>query len=340
MTNVYRESDATLETLAGRTIAVLGYGNQGRSQARNLRDSGQQVVIGNIADAYAERARQEGFQVQSLSEAISCADIVLALLPDEVLAERFDRELKSSFRPGQTLVFASGYSVAFGHIGLPDEIDVVLLAPRTIGAAVRERYLSGEGFFSFVAVERDVSGRARATVLALALAIGSLKKGAVEVSFRVEAELDLFNEQGFGPAFGRVLLTAMQTLLDAGYPKEAVLLEIYLSGELGDVCRDMARTGLIGQLEHHSPTSQYGAITRGIRFLGMNLRRPMRRVLEDIQSGRFSREWSFEQRLGRVRFRLLRAIAVRQPIARLERAVRRRLSIFPDRESSRPVDSH
>lgn len=314
------------ETLGSLRIAVVGYGNQGRAQAINLRDSGATIRIGNLPDDYAKQATADGFEVVSIAEASAWADVLLLLIPDEVMAEVFERDIRGKLRPKSSLCFASGYAIAFGDIVPPTDCDLLLLAPRMIGRGVRDRFEKGDGFFSFAGVECDASGHAWNRLFALAHGIGTLRRGILETSFRTEAELDLFNEQAFGPAFGRVLLGAMQTLLEAGYSPEAVLLEIYLSGEFAYICEDMAKTGLIGQLKHHSPTSQYGAISRGIKFLGVNIKRPMRKVLATIRSGGFAREWRNERRLGQPRFRLLRALALRQPIGKLENSVRKRLN--------------
>ena len=330
MTTIYRESDVTpavKEFLGGLKVAVVGFGNQGRSQALNLRDSGAQVVVGNIKDHYAEKAFSDGFSVLPISEAAAWADVVMMLVPDEVAVALFTKEVAPSLRKGAAVVFASGYNVGFGALAVPSHLDCLLLAPRMIGKGVRELYQSGVGFFSFVAVHQDASGKAKDVLLPLAHGIGTLKKGAVEVTFRMEAELDLFNEQAFGPAFGQVLLTSIKTLLDAGYPKEAVLLEIYLSGEFGYVCKHMAEVGLIKQLEDHSPASQYGAISRGIRFLGMKVAEPMKKVLENIRSGDFAKEWAKENRFGRLRYRFLRFFAVRIPVGKVERDVRTSLGL-------------
>lgn len=327
MSKIYRQGDAPKNLLSTRRVAVIGYGNQGRSQALNLRDSGAQVVIGNIEDDYRLRAEEDGFVVRSIPEAVAESDVVMLLLPDEVLTEVFPRDVAPALQTGSCLSFASGYGVTYRTIQVPANVDVVLLAPRMIGVGVRDLYLSGEGFFSFVAVHQDVTGQARDLMLALAGGIGSLIKGALEITFQMEAELDLFHEQAFGPAFGRVLLTAIDTLVKAGYPREAVLLEFYLSGELSFILRDMAAHGLINQLDCHSQTSQYGALSRGVKFLGLNLARPMKKILGAIRDGKFAREWSFEERTGKMRFRFLRYWAKRQPIGAMETAVRAKLGL-------------
>jgi ketol-acid reductoisomerase len=327
MTTIYHESDADPAIIKEKRVAVVGFGNQGRAQALNLRDSGVAVTIGNIDDDYRTVAQEDGFKVCSIRDAVAEADVVMVLIPDEVIPEVFRSQIAPALRPGSMVSFASGYAVTYQTISCPRDVDVVLLAPRMIGEGVRQLYQSGEGFFSFVAIHQDATGRAQGTLLSLAHAVGTLKRGGVEVTFAIETELDLFNEQAFGPAFGRVLLTAIDTLIKAGYPREAVLLEFYMSGELSFILKDMAKTGLIEQLDRHSQTSQYGALSRGIKFLGLNLARPMRKILDHIRQGKFAREWSFEERTGKLRYRFFRMMAKRQPIGPMEADVRKKLGM-------------
>ena len=213
--------------------------------------------------------------------------------------------------------------MAFGLIELPAGIDVVMVAPRMIGPGVRERYSDGRGFPSFVCVHQDATGRAKPRMLALARAIGSTRAGCLELSMADEAALDLFNEQGFGPAFGVALMTAIQTLVEAGFPPEAVLLELYLSGELAYSIERFVTDGIIAQMDHHSHTSQYGSVTRGARFAGLELRPRMEKVLEEIRSGAFAREWSEEQKNGLPVFSKLRELRESLPIAEWEKLARR-----------------
>jgi ketol-acid reductoisomerase len=297
MARIYHDEDATLEPIAGKTMAVLGYGNQGRSQALNLRDSGLPVVVGNVDDDYRKTALADGFAPVSIREAAARGDALFLLVPDEVMADVYRSEVEPALAPGKTLVFAHGYNVAFGLIAPPAEVDVVMVAPRMIGAGVRDTYVSGQGFPSFVGVHQDASGQARARMLALAKALGSLRAGCIEMSFNDEATLDLFTEQAFGPAFGAVMSSAVQTLVDAGYPPEAVLLELYLSGELAYSLERGRQMGMRRQHLLHSHTSQYGTITRAPRFfeLAPPLRERMGKVLEEIRSGAFAREWSSDR---------------------------------------------
>lgn len=322
MTRVYHDSDATLKPLADKVLAVIGYGNQGRAQALNLRDSGMAVVVGNRDDDHAEIARADGFDPVAVAEATTRADVVLLLVPDEVAPEVFEQSIAPHLAPGKALDFASGYNIAFGQISVRSDVDVVLVAPRMIGAGVRDLYLDGRGFPCFLGIEQDASGEAQSIALALAKGIGATRLGVVEVTCAQEAELDLFTEQCFGPAFGRVLTTAVDLLLEQGYPPEAVLLEMYLSGELAYTLRKIAELGLIEQSRLHSPTSQYGSMSRGMRFALPELRERMREGLEEIRSGAFAREWAAEKQNGYPMLEMLRAAALELPLHETEEKVR------------------
>jgi len=323
---VYHDGDADLSLIAGRQIAAIGYGNQGRAQALNLRDSGLEVVVGNRDDTYAVRAREDGFAVLPIAQAAEGAGVVMMFVPDEVTPAVFERQIAPHLAEGDVLVFASGYNVAFDLIVLPPFVDVVLVAPRMVGTGVRELYLAGRGFPSFVGVAQDHSGGARGIALALAKGIGSTRAGVVEVTFAQEAELDLFTEQCFGPAFGQVLMTAVHLLLEEGYPPEAVLLELYMSGELAYTLSKMAELGTIEQSALHSRTSQYGSMSRGMRFVLPELWAKMREGLEEIRSGKFAQEWAAEQAAGCPALERLREAARSLPLYRLEQELRQALS--------------
>jgi ketol-acid reductoisomerase len=324
MTGILRDASEELLPLAGQRLAVVGYGNQGRSQALNLRDSGLAVVVGNIADASLDRARADGFEALPIAEACARADAILLLVPDEVMPEVFAREVAPQLRPGKLLDFASGYAVAFGQVRPPPDVDVVLVAPRMIGPGVRDRFVSGQGFPSFVGVHQDATGTARDRMRALARGIGSPRRACIEMSLHDEACLDLFTEQAFGPAFGRVMLSAVQTLVDRGYPPEAVLLELYLSGELAYSFEKIREVGITKQMDFHSRTSQYGSITRGIRWLDLGgpVAEKMKQVLEEIRSGAFAQEWSGAQATAGETLERIKAVRDQMPIARWEASAR------------------
>jgi len=328
MTQIFREKDATLEPLKGKTVAILGYGNQGSAQALNLRDSGIQVIVGNADDSYAAQAKADGFAVFSIAEAATRGDVVMTLLPDEITPAVYNEAIRPGLKPGNTLTFASGYCVCYNQITFPSDINVIMVAPRTMGAIVREDYLHGRGFLSFVDVHQDMNGQAWPIALGLAKAIGSLKMYALQVSFKDETELDLLTEHALVPAIVMAIKTTVETALKAGYTKVASVLELYLSGEMGDVLHAAATRGLIGQTALHSPTSQFGTKTRLPRFTSPEYEQNMRDILADVQSGAFAEEWGADQAGGYPQFKAadqalrdsLFAQAEREVIKELEQA--------------------
>jgi len=324
MAQIYHDDDADLGVLEDQTVALVGYGNQGRSQALNLRDSGVNVIVGNIRDQAAQRAKEDGFSVASIAEACEQADVVMMLIPDEIMPETFKSHVAPSLAPGNLVVFASGYNIAFNLITPPSHVDVALVAPRMIGIGVRETFVAGNGFPSFVGVHHDATGNARARMLAIAKGIGSTRAGCIDMSMHDEASLDLFTEQAFGPAFGRVLMTAIELLIEAGYPPEAVLLELYLSGEFAYSFDKMREVGMMKQMDFHSRTSQYGTVTRGARFmaLGEPIKEKMSEVLEEIRSGSFADEWSNQQPTATALFDQIRKFRDNMPIAKWDETAR------------------
>ena len=322
MAKTYYDQDANLDHLRGKTVAAIGYGNQGRAQALNLRDSGLDVLVGVRADETRRQAHDDGFDASSVREAAARAQVVLLLVPDEVMPGVFKDDVLPWLSGGDTVCFASGYSVAFGLIEPPDGIDVVMVAPRMIGAGVRQRYLEQRGFPSFIGVHQDVTGGALNTALAIARGIGSTKSGAMALTFAQEAELDLFTEQAFGPAFGQVLLSAIQTVIDAGYPVEAVMIELILSGEFAYSMQKIVEMGFFEQMELHSHTSQYGSMTRSARFMIPQISQTMQDVLEEIRSGAFAKEWEAERRSGLPVLTQIKDLRNSHPIAEWERMTR------------------
>ena len=336
---VFYEADADLSVLAGKTIGMVGYGNQGRAQALNLRDSGVKVVVGNRDDEYASIARADGFNPVSIPEAVQNGDIVMVLIPDEVQPSVYESMIVPHLRPGQTLSFASGYNVHFHLIQPPHNLDVIMVAPRTIGREVRHAFERGGGVNADVDVRQDFTGSAWAATLAIAKGIGCTRAGAFHTSFGVEAELDLFSEQALWPALFECLLTAYDILTGKGYPAEAVALELYASGEAADIFRAMAEKGLFEQMRFHSPTSQYGVLSRQPGATGDHelLAARMRQSLEYIRSGQFAQEWTREQQAGYPIYGRLRSEAWNHPINRADQDVRRLLE--PGRSACAQVSS-
>jgi ketol-acid reductoisomerase len=294
MTVIYHEEDADLADLTGKTVTVVGYGNMGRPMALNLRDSGIRVLVSEPRTERMNIAQQDGFIPLPIPDAVRAADIILLLLRDEDMPATYLHEISPVLRRGQCLLFSSAYNIAFGFIEAPSFVDVGLVSARTLGLAVRERYLSGEGFASFVAVAQDATRMAWRNVLAVAKAIGALRGGAVEIRFETEAELDLFFQQTLLPIMHHALMTAVSLLMRMGYPPEAVFTELYLSGETADYLRQASQVGLTEALKRQSMPAQYGALSRADKFTDPRTERMMEQIMNDIRAGKFTQEWARE----------------------------------------------
>jgi ketol-acid reductoisomerase len=290
MTTIYYEDDADLGALSGQMVAVVGYGNQGRSWALNLRDSGCVPVVCVRNDTTREQAVEDGFVAQDITAA-NDADLICILVPDDVIPL-----LGLQPKPSSCVVVASGYTLAFGRLAPPG--DTGLVAPRMLGPEVRRCYEEGVGFITAVGVHRDVSGHALERVLAVARAIGGLKQGGIELTAMQEAVLDLGVEQVLSPALTAVSNAFVQTMLDRGIPLEAVITELVLSGEVERTYRLLREVGYAVQSEFHSPTSQYGQLTRRSRYDHLDFLTTMRALAEDIEAGRFADEWDAERDAG------------------------------------------
>ncbi|HKW90856.1 MAG TPA: NAD(P)-binding domain-containing protein [Methylomirabilota bacterium] len=320
---VYREADAPAGALAGEAVAVLGYGNLGRTAALNLRDSGAKVRVGNREDAYAAQARTEGFEVVPIATA-AADDVVYVLLPDEVIPTLFDEEIAPVLRPGSAIAFGSGYSLAFDLIHPPAAVDVLLVAPRMAGNIARTRYLEGQGFWACVGVEADRSGRAQQRMLGLADGLGVLRAGAVQMSAKVEATLDLFVEQSVGAVLGMAIMMAFEVARDAGMPAEALVLEMYMSGEMEAVFQAFRESGFFRASEDHGPTAVFGGLTRSLEMDREAMAERFRNVLEDIKSGGFARRFQEEARNGYPMLEFARAMMHGgSPITEAEDRIRR-----------------
>ncbi len=288
---IYHEDDGDMDDLAGRQVSLIGYGHLGRPMALNLRDSGVAVVVGTRGEDSREQARADGFEATTIEDAVRRGQIIFMLLPDEVMPPFYLEQVSPYLQRDDMLVFGSAYNIAFGFIEAPAFVDVGLLAPRLTGAAVRERYASGAGYCSFVSIGQDASGQAWRRLLGLARAAGALRGGAIEVSFEQETELDLFAQQVVMPIMQHVIQKAAQLLISRGYPPEAVLTELYLSGEFAHYLQQAEQVGLLPALKQTSLTSQYGTFSRLDRFNDLKLERLMEVTLDEIHNGRFAQEW-------------------------------------------------
>ena len=294
----YREQDADPSALDGARVAVVGYGNLGRSMALNLRDSGLDLRVGNLADGYRVQALADGFEVDGIAAAVAGADLVYVLVPDEVIPACFAEQVAPELRAGAAVCFASGYALAYRLVAPPPGVDVLLLAPRMLGEEVRRSYAEGRGFLSYVSVEQDATGQARRRLLALASAAGSLRRGAVELDADTEAALDLFVEQSVGPYLGTALQLAFQVGVEAGLPPEALVLELYMSGELARTLQVFADGGFLRSVAGHGLTAAYGGFLRTAELDRDAMSGWFRAVLDDIRGGGFARRFQQEQAAG------------------------------------------
>jgi ketol-acid reductoisomerase len=317
MTTIFHTADADPDAIAGQRLAVVGYGNQGRSWALNLRDSGIDVSVCVRADATRDAAETDGFATHDL-EVANEADIVCLLVPDDVVPD-----LPLRPRPEALVVVASGYCPAFGRLEL--DCDVGMVAPRMLGPEVRRCYEEGVGFITAVGVHHDRTGTAQARTLAVAHAIGGLRQGALSLTPAQEAVLDLAVEQALAPALRHVSQSFVGVMLEAGVPLEAILTELFLSGEVERSYRLVRLEGYAVQMDHHSPTSQYGQLSRAERFDHLDVATTMRDIVGNIADGAFADEWEAEHEAGHPTLQRLRAAAVGPDVIAFEHDLRSRL---------------
>jgi len=319
---IYTDEDASLTPLNGKTIAILGYGNQGRAQALNLRDSGATVIVGNREDAYKEQAAADGFAPVSIGEAAAAGDYLLLLTTDESQPRIWAEQIAPGVETGNVLVWASGYNVGYGLIEPPADVDVVMVAPRMIGNMVRTLFEHGKGAMAQVAVHQDGSGMAWPRMMALAKGIGATRGGAFVSSFREEAELDLFAEQVVWSGLVAWFEECFNLGVEHGFSPELMVLELYASGEASEILGAMARNGFYKQMAHHSTTSQYGTLSRAQDLLDDDIRAKMRTSLvRDIKGGAFVREWSDEQAAGSETLIRMQAAKLASPMSKAEEGV-------------------
>jgi ketol-acid reductoisomerase len=317
VTAILHERDADLGALAGQRVATVGYGNQGRSWALNLRDSGLDLAVCVRTDATRDTAVADGFTPRAPAEA-NQADVICLLVPDDVIPT-----LGLAPRDSALVIVASGYTVAFGR--LDPACDVGMVAPRMLGPEVRRCYEEGVGFITAVGVHRDATGTARARTLAVAKALGGLRQGAIELTPKQEAVLDLAVEQALAPALRRVSESFVQVMLERGIPLEAIVTELVLSGEVERTYRLVRLEGGAAQTVYHSPTSQYGQLSRAGRYDHLDVGARMRELVDDIDSGRFADEWDAERDAGYPNLEALRARAMAPEVLAFEADLRSKL---------------
>jgi ketol-acid reductoisomerase len=303
---VIYDNDADLSKLDGKTVAVLGYGSQGHAHALNLQDSGVDVVVGlRDGSASAEKASGDGLEVASIADAASRGDAVMVLLPDEKQGEIWDSEIADGIAPGNLVLFAHGFSITYDEVTPGAEIDVGMIAPKGPGHLVRRQYVEGEGVPGLIAVHQDSSGTARDLVLAYAKGIGCTRAGVIETTFKDETETDLFGEQSvLCGGVTELVRAGYETLVDAGYDPRLAYFECL--HELKLIVDLMYEKGISGMRYSISNTAEYGDLTRGERVIGEPTREAMKKILADIQSGEFAREWIAENKAGQENFQRMR----------------------------------
>lgn len=294
MTTVYNEADGDPAVLVGKTVGIVGYGDLGRAIALNLRDSSVNVLV-NVSDTDQSAAAQaDGMAVAGTAVIPQRASIIYLALPDEIMPAVYMQYISPYLKRGDTVLFSSGYNVAFGYIEPPPFVDVGLIAPRAQGNELRERSIRGEGVLSFVGVGQDASRDAWTTVLAVAAAAGLLRGGAVEVSMEQEAHLNLFIQQAIIPVFHHVMTTAANLLMRVGYPAEAALADLYISGKFTHFLQEADEKGLFEAIQNAPLPNQYATLSRLGRFNEPKLERLMEVTLDEIRSSDFAKEWARE----------------------------------------------
>jgi ketol-acid reductoisomerase len=300
------DKDADLSKLDGKTVAILGYGSQGHAHALNLKDSGVDVVVGlREGSDSAEKAKNDGLKVESVADAASEGDVVMVLLPDEKQAEVWESEIKDGIAPGNLLMFAHGFSIHFDQIEPGPEVDVGMVAPKGPGHLVRRQYVEGNGVPGLLAVNEDATGNAKDLVLAYAKGIGCTRAGVIETTFKEETETDLFGEQAvLCGGVTELVRAGYETLVDAGYDPRLAYFECL--HELKLIVDLMYEKGITGMRYSISNTAEYGDLTRGKRVITQETREEMKRILGEIQSGEFAKEWIAENRAGQENFQRMR----------------------------------
>ena len=322
MVNVYYDNDADLGILEGKTIGMVGYGSQGHAHALNLRDSGQKVIVGLYPESRSRDAvREAGLEVADVPEVAAQADVLMVAIPDHIQGEIYRGEIAPNLRPGSALMFAHGFSIHYREVVPPDNIDVMMVAPKAPGHRMREQFIEGIGVPGLLAVHQDATGNARAIGLAYAKGVGCTKSGVLDTTCKDETETDLFGEQTvLCGGITALINTAFETLVEAGYPPEMAYFEVLHEMKL---IVDLIQQGGFNYMRYSvSDTAEYGDLTRGPRVIDDHVKENMKKILADIQDGTFAREWITENHEGRPRFRPLREQARSSQIHEVGRELR------------------
>ncbi|MBI5420297.1 MAG: ketol-acid reductoisomerase [Deltaproteobacteria bacterium] len=319
---IFGEKDAKPQALKKKTIAILGYGSQGHAHANNLKESGMNVIVGELpGGAAAKKAQEAGFEVYDASTAVGKADVVSMLLPDELQGRIYRDSVAPNLSKGAFLMFAHGFNIHFGQIVPRPDINVFMVAPKGPGHLVRAQYLKGEGVPALIAVHQDPSEKSREIALAYAAGIGAARAGVIETTFREETETDLFGEQAvLCGGVTALVLAGYETLVEAGYAPEMAYFECLHELKL---IVDLIYEGGISTMRYSiSNTAQYGDLTRGPRIVTEETKKEMKRMLGEVQNGSFAREWMLENQANRPVFNALTRRGEEHPIEEVGRRLR------------------
>ena len=322
MAKMYYDSDANLDILNDKTIAIIGYGSQGHAHALNLKDSGSKVIVGLYPGSKsATKAKEAGLDVYPVDKAAEMADLIMILLPDEVQKTVYKNEIEPHLKEGKILAFAHGFNIHFGQILPPENVDVVMVAPKGPGHLVRRTYEQGEGVPCLFAIFQDASGQARDRAMAYAKGIGGTRAGILETSFREETETDLFGEQAvLCGGLSALIKAGFETLVEAGYQPELAYFECLHEVKL--IVDLVVEGGLANMRNSISNTAEFGDYTRGPRIVTDETRAEMRKILSEIQSGQFAREFVMENQTGKPVFTAIRRQEAEEPIEEVGKDLR------------------
>ncbi len=324
----FYEKDGNIDALKGKKIAIIGYGSQGHAHALNLRDSGLDVIVGLPFESKSRtKATAAGLPVMTPFEAAKAADVMMILVPDHIQGDLYASDIAPNLTKGKTLMFAHGFNIHFGFIKPPADVDVSMIAPKAPGHRVREVFVEGSGVPALVAIQQDATGKALENALAYAAALGCLRAGVIETTFREETESDLFGEQAVLCGGASELIRAgFETLVEAGYAPEIAYFECLHELKL---IVDLIYEGGLGYMRYSiSDTAEYGDYTRGPRIITAETRKEMKKILSEIQSGEFARQWIGENKAGRQKFLAMRAAQADQPVENVGRELRKMMTFL------------
>ena len=322
MARMYYDSDANLDLLAGKTIAIIGFGSQGHAHALNLKDSGMNVIVGLYPGSKsAVKAKEGGLTVKSVADAAKEADFIMILLPDEVQKTVYKEEIEPNLEEGNVIAFAHGFNIHFGQVVPPENVDVVMVAPKGPGHLVRRTYEQGQGVPCLFAVYQDNTGLARDKAMAYAKGIGGTRGGILETTFREETETDLFGEQAvLCGGLSALIKAGFETLVEAGYQPELAYFECLHEVKL--IVDLVVEGGLAKMRDSISNTAEYGDYTRGPRVVNDQTKAEMRKILKEIQSGQFARDFVVENQSGKPGFTAMRRQEAEHPIENVGKDLR------------------